>query len=482
MENTGNTRNLRWFNVALLGFTTVWGLNNVVNNFANQGLVVITSWILIMVLYFVPYALMVGQLGATFQDADGGVSSWMKSLSTSRLAYFAAWTYWVVHIPYLAQKPQTIIISLSWLFQNNGNLVNNTPSYIIQGVSLVIFLVFVWIASRGVTTLSGIGSIAGTGMFIMSILFILLGVTAPFLTHSPIATANMNHISTYIPKFNFNYFTTISMLVFAVGGAEKISPYINKTNKPSKEFPLGMILLAIMVAVSAILGSFAMGMIFDGNNIPKDLMANGSYSAFQILGQYFHVGNLFMWLFAIANTLTSAAALALSIDAPLRILLNDADSNFIPSALRKKNKRGVAVNGYILTAVLVSIIIIVPALGIGGMNDLYNWLMNLNSIVMPMRYLWVFLAYMLLSKQIKNYKSDYVFVKNPKIGFIIGLWCFLFTAFACILGVVPKVDMATDPKTWWFQLAMNIATPVVLILLGFIFPAMAKKEVNKAKA
>ncbi|GKQ43391.1 transporter [Companilactobacillus sp. RD055328] len=480
MENTESSRNLRWFNIALISFTAVWGLNNVMNNFAQQGLVVIVSWVLMMLFYFIPYTLMVGQLGSTFQDADGGVSSWMKSLSTSRLAYFAAWTYWIVHVPYLAQKPQTILIGFSWLFQNNGDFVNQTPSYIVQGLSLVLFLVFVWMASRGVATLNRIASIAGTGMFIMSMLFIVLGVTAPFITNTPFATANMNQVSTYIPKFNFNYFTTISMLVFAVGGAEKISPYVNKTKNPSREFPLGMIMLAIMVAISAIMGSFAMGILFDANNIPTDLMANGAYEAFQMLGNYFHIGNLLVWLFAISNVLTSAAALAISIDAPLRIFLNDADDNYIPKALSFKNSRDVAVNGYKLTALLVSIIIIVPALGIGGMNDLYTWLMNLNSIVMPMRYLWVFAAYMLLQKQIKNFKSDYVFVKNPKVGFMFGLWCFLFTAFACILGTVPKMDYSANPTTWWFQLIMNIATPLIFIALGFILPMIARRQKKTA--
>lgn len=479
METTGNNRNFRWYNIALISFTAVWGLNNVVNNFANQGLVVIVSWLLIMALYFIPYTLMVGQLGATFQDAEGGVSSWMKELSTSRWAYLAAWTYWIVHVPYLAQKPQAILIGFSWLFQSNGNFVNQTPSYIVQALSLVIFLIFLWMATKGVTTLNRVGSIAGIGMFTMSILFIILGLAAPFIAHSSIATAHMDQVSTYMPKFNFNYFTTISMLVFAVGGAEKISPYVNKTRNPSKEFPLGMILLAIMVALSAVLGSFAMGMIFDADHIPNDLMANGSYTAFQILGNYFHVGNLLTWIFAISNILSTSAALAISVDAPLRIFLNDADKNFVPASLRRKNKNGIAINGYKLTGILVSIIIIVPALGIGGMNDLYNWLMNLNSVVMPMRYLWVFVAYMLLSKQIKKFNSDYVFVKNSKIGFAFGLWCFLFTAFACILGVIPKIDYAANPTTWWFQLAMNIITPFVLIALRVIMPMIAKRQVKE---
>ncbi|KRM78929.1 amino acid permease [Lapidilactobacillus dextrinicus DSM 20335] len=476
MAEQKDSKQLFWYNIALLAFVAVWGLGNVVNNFAQEGLVVVVSWILIMVLYFVPYTLMVGQMGATFKDAEGGVSSWIKEVSTKRLAYFAAWTYWVVHIPYLAQKPQAIMIALSWFFSGNGNFVNVTSSMIVQALSLVIFLIFLFLASRGITTLNRIGSIAGMSMFVMSILFIILGLSAPAMTGSSIATANMNHISTYIPKFDFKYFTTISMLVFAVGGAEKISPYVNKTKNPAKNFPKGMIALAIMVAVSAIMGSFAMGMIFDAKHIPSDLMANGAYVAFQRLGKFYHVGNILMYVYAIANAMASIAAFAVSIDAPLRILLDDADPQFVPAALRKKNADGVPVNGYKLTGVLVGIIIIIPALGIGGTNTLYNWLLNLNSVVMPLRYLWVFLAFMLLNKHLDKFHSDYMFVKNSKLGFGIGLWCFVFTAFACILGMVPKIAYATSPTEWWFQLVLNIAMPIFLISLGLILPAIARRQ------
>ena len=61
-------KKLRWYNLALMAFVSVWGFGNVVNNFANQGLKVIVSWVLIIGLYFVPYALMVGELGSVFKD------------------------------------------------------------------------------------------------------------------------------------------------------------------------------------------------------------------------------------------------------------------------------------------------------------------------------------------------------------------------------------------------------------------------------
>lgn len=471
-----DSKQLRWYNIALIAFVSVWGLGNVVNNYANQGLTVVVSWILIMVLYFIPYALSVGQLGSTFKDEQGGVAAWIRETSTQRLAYYAAWTYWVVHIPYLAQKPQGILVSLSWLFRGNGDFVNVVPAFTVSMICFVIFLVFLWMASRGLTTLKRIGSIAGTAMFVMSILFILLAVTAPALTGSKVATPNMGSIKTYMPTFNFAYFTTISMLVFAVGGAEKISPYVNNTKNPSKEFPKGMLFLAGMVAVCALLGSIAMGMLFDSNNIPDDLMVNGAYSAFQQLGDYYHVGNLFMLLYAAANALAQISALAFSIDAPLKMLLADADKDYIPEKLSRFNDKGTPVNGYIMTGILVSILIIVPSLGIGNMNELYKWLLNLNSVVMPMRYLWVFLAYMLVNKYADRFQSEYKFVKNKHFGFIIGLWCFLFTAFACILGMVPKIDYAADPKTWWFQMILNIATPIVLLLLGLILPLIARRK------
>lgn len=61
---------------------------------------------------------------------------------------------------------------------------------------------------------------------------------------------------------------------------------------------------------------------------------------------------------------------------------------------------------------------------------------------MPMRYLWVFLAYMMLNKAYKKFTSEYKFVKIQKSALFLALGKLAFTAFACILGMVPKVEYA----------------------------------------
>ncbi len=132
--------------------------------------------------------------------------------------------------------------------------------------------------------------------------------------------------------------------------------------------------------------------------------------------------------------------------------MSEADAKYVPNFLRKINDKKVPVGGYKLTTILVSILIIIPALGIGNSNELYNWLLDLNSIVMPMRYMWVFAAYFALKHYLNEKQGvEYRFTKSKSFGkFIAGC-----------------------------KLMLNILTPVVLLGLGLILPSIAKKEQAK---
>jgi amino acid transporter len=468
-------RKITWQALTLMAFTTVWSFGNIVNGYANQGLHIVISWLLMFGLYFIPYTLMVGEMGATFREGQGGVSSWIRSTCSARLAYLAGWTYWIVHVPYLAQKPQSILIAFGWAYWQDGGVVNKMAPIILQSACLLVFFFFLWFASRGINSLKKIGAVAGASMFVMSILYVVLALAAPAITDAHTQTIAFTW-DTFMPTFDFDYFTTLAILVFAVGGCEKLSPYINTLEKPSRDFPRGMICMTVMVAITALLGSLAMGLMFDTNNIPKDLMMNGAYYCFQKLGDYYGVGSLFLIIYAIANALGQMAALSFSIDAPIKILLADVDHRFIPESFSRVNKNGTPVNGYKLTALLVGIIIIVPTLGIGDMTSLFNWLMRLNAVVMPLRYLWVFVAYMALKRAAEGlFTSQYHFTRNRVLGFIVGGWCFAFTAFACLMGMFPR-GIEAYTSEWCFQLALNILTPMLLLGIGLIFPKLTGRK------
>ena len=470
MENKNEAKKILWYTLAFMAFSTVWSMGNIINGYSEYGgLRAIISWILIFGLYFIPYSLMVGELGSTFKDAGGGVSSWINGTIGKKIAYYAGWTYWVVHMPYISQKPSRILISFSWLiFQDKR--ISSASMYLLTIAALVIFLIILYLSTRGVSFVKKVAAVAGSSMFIMSLLYILMAISAPYITGAKVIQTSWT-LSNFLPTFDVKFFTSLSILVFAVGGCEKISPYVNKMKNPSKDFPRGMISLVIMVCVTAILGTFALSLMFDTNNVPKDLMTNGAYYAFLKLGEYYGVGNLFMILYALVDFAGQISIMVISIDAPLRILLESTTDEFIPKALFKKNKHGAYVNGQILIGIIVSILIIIPIFGIKEVDELVRWLVKLNSVCMPLRYLWVFVAYMALKKHIDKFSADYMLTKSKTFGMILGGWCFAFTAFACILGMYSQGSI--------FQTVLNICTPIVLVVLGLIMPAIAKKQ--KAK-
>ena len=460
-----NSKKIMWYTLAFMAFSGVWGFGNVINGFSEyNGLQAIVAWLIIFAIYFIPYALMVGELGSAFKSHGGGVSSWVGETIGPKLAYYAGWTYWIVHMPYLSQKPNSFMIATSWaIFQDSR--ISSMNTVLLQVSCLVIFVVAMYIASKGLNPLKKLASLAGTSMFVMSMLYILLMLAAPAITNVQLNQIDWS-LSTFLPKFDATFFTSISILVFAVGGCEKISPYVNQMKDPARGFSKGMIALAVMIAVTAILGTISLGMMFDSNNIPSDLMTNGAYYAFQKLGEYYNLGNLFVIAYAITNMIGQFAVLIISIDAPLRMLLDSGDRRYIPEKLFVRNENGAYINGHKLILIIVSILIIVPALGIGSVDELVRWLVKLNAVCMPLRYLWVFVAYIALKKVGSKFQREYYFVKNRTLGIILGAWCFAFTAFACIGGMYSE-DV--------FQLVLNIVTPFVLIALGLILPYIAKK-------
>ena len=467
-------KKISWKLLAFMAFSTVWGFGNVVNGFVwFNGIQVIFSWIFMFALYFVPYALMVGELGSAFKNAGGGVSSWIRETMGTKIAYYAGWTYWACHITYIASKPSGGLKALSWVIFRSAELYDRLPSIYIQLITFALLLIFCYVASRGLNPLKKMATLAGSSMFVMSLLYIVMMFAAPAINPKADYVSLDFSLKNLIPNFRLEYFTSLSILVFAVGGCEKISPYVNKVENPSKGFPKGMIALAIMVVVCAMLGTIAMGMMFDPTVINaseesfNSYAANGAYWAFQRLGEYYGIGDTLLVIYALCNMIGQFAVLIMSIDAPLRMLLDNEDTKqFIPKKLLKQNDVGAYTNGIIMVAILSGSIILAQSF-VPGAAAVLKQLTKLNSVCMPLRYLWVFAAYIALRKAGDKFHPEYRFVKNDAVALAFGAWCFLITAASCLLGMHSKDT---------FTMALNIITPLVLSILGIIMPLLAKNE------
>ena len=473
LTSTKKMKAITWPVLTLMALCTVIGLDDIMYNFQNQGMPVITSWIIMCLLYVTPYSLMVGQLGSTFSEEGGGLSSWVRGTDGEFLGYFTAWTYWAASIPYAVDSANEIIVDLGWALTGSKGFQDKIPTTMFAALTFVVFIVFIIVEHHFANSMEFLSSIGGGLMVIMTVLFVFLAFVGLAKSGGHMATQPFTW-HTIIPKFDLHYWSTVGMLIYAMNGCELVAPYVTKMKKPKSDFPKAMITLAIMTAFLTILGSFALGIYFDAYHIPNDLKMNGAYYVFDMVGKQFGMGKFLLYLWAWTSLLFNCALVAVLLDAMTRMLISDTGDKYMPKFLRKKDKNGLPINGYILTVALSSFIMIL-GIFLPDMNDIFNWLLNLNSIVSPGVTCWIFYSFMRVRKNSKKYPSKYVYIKNDKLAWLVGLALLVVTAVATILGFAPQ-DVKQGTGLWWYELIINIVAVIVLIGLGAILPGIRRRE------
>ena len=466
---------ISWPTLAMMAFVTVIGLEDIMYNFQNQGMAVITSWILMMFLYVVPYALIVGHLGSVFNKEGGGLSSWVRATDGEFLGYFTAWTYWAASIPYVVDTANCLLVDVGWGLTGTDEFEN--PKFLstamFTAITFAIFIVLTLVEHKFSDSMEVLSNIGGWAMFIMTILFVLLAFAG--LAKSGGKTATPFTWKTIVPKFDLKYFSTVGMLIYAVNGSELVAPYVTRMKDPKREFPKAMIALAVMTCFLTIFGSIALGIYIDANHMPNDLKMNGEYYVFGAMGKQFGVGNLLVYIYAWSSFFYNVALLSVLLDAMTRMLISDTGDKYMPKFLKKTNKDGLPINGYILT-VFLSGFIMVLGIFLPDMNDIFNWLLNLNGIISPAVTCWIFYSFMKVrGKNSKKYPSVYRYIKNDTFAWWVGFALLAVTAVATVLGFMPQ-DVKQGTWVWWYELSINIIACVVLIGLGSIFPGIRRRE------
>jgi hypothetical protein len=109
-------------------------------------------------------------------------------------------------------------------------------------------------------------------------------------------------------------------------------------------------------------------------------------------------------------------------------------------------------------------------------NDIFNWLLNLNGIVSPASTLFLFWAYIMVRKHNDKFKGgEYVYMKHRWAGLTVGWWMFGITALLALLGFFP-VDAVFGTTKWTMEIIMNLGVTAAMVVLGFLMPWIARRQ------
>lgn len=474
-DSKQNKEYIPWMIVGLMDFVTVIGFDDIIYNFQNQGLVAVFSWVLMTFFYVIPYNLIVAHMGSQFDQRGGGVTSWMRAVNGDRVGYFSSWFYWITGLPYVVDVANSVVVSLGWIISGNGNIQAHLGNAWFGLTTAFIFVAFIWLQhffkNRSLEIMSTLG---GGAMFIMTVLFVIM--TFVGLAHgNPIATHPFNLASFFPKKIDMHFLAAFGLFVFAMNGSELAAPYTKDMKHPSRDFPKALKMIAIMTMFLTLFGTFSLGVYFNAHHLPDDLKMNGSYYAFQAIGRQFGMGNMLMYVFAVVQGVYMLAQLAVILDASTRIFLGDVAKRYMPRELTKITPEGLPINGYWLTTILCAAIMALAGM-LPQINDIFNWLLNLNGIVSPASTLFLFWAYIMVRKHSdKFHGGDYVYLKHRWAGLTVGWWMFGITAVLALLGFFP-VDATLGTQKWTTEIIMNVVVTAFMIILGFLMPWIASRQ------
>ncbi|MEG3041911.1 MAG: glutamate/gamma-aminobutyrate family transporter YjeM [Clostridium sp.] len=486
-----STQKLSLTALILMIFTSVYGFNNMPRSFYLMGYGSIPFFIGSAILFFIPFAFMMAEYGAAFKNETGGIYSWMEKSVNAKYAFVGTFMWYASAVIWMVNVSSGIWVPLSNAIYgtdmtNTWTLfgLSATKTLGILGVLWIIFVTY--ISTKGIEKIKKITSIGGTAVAALNIVLIIGAIAILIGNGGQLAQPIVNTAS-FFTSPNPAYQSTISIFsflvfaIFAFGGIEVVGGLVDQTEEPEKNFPKGITISAIVIAVGYAVGLFCTGVFTNWDAI---LGANGKYGDIVHMGNvgYLMMNNLGFQLGAafggseavciqIGNWIARFVGLSMLLAltgafftmtyAPLKQLIAGSPKGLFPNKIATM-KNGMPMNAMTIQAIIVIIIILLVSFGGDAMEEFFAILVAMTNVAMTIPYM--FLAGAFISFKMKdNIPKPFVVFKNKTITIIITLIVIITIGFANVFSIIEPAIGGDIAKTVW-----SIAGPIFFSLLALI--------------
>ncbi len=392
-------------------------------------------WALVVVAFFVPYALITAELGAAW-PAEGGVYVWVREAFGPRLGSLAAWFYWINNAYYVPTVYLVFAATFhSIALQGRVPLPLDGPwrPWLETGIALALTWITVWI---GVLRLRVSKWIPSLGALVKMAVFGglgLLGVVSLLRGQPP---ANPFSLAALWPRLS-DSLTFLPVLLYNVLGFELMSGAGDEMKDPQRDVPRAILLSGVLIGATYALGIFG---ILRSVPLEKLSLVTGTWDALAVLGRqagaagdavvlllgigflYACISNVVTWSLGV-NRVAAAAALDGSLPAPLG---------------RLHPRHQTPKVAFIAMGVIASVLLIGNAFVGKSSQNVFWMLFKLSGLCFLFSYLLAFPAFVKLRRSRPLRPRPYRVPGGNGIALAASGICWLFIAGACVLFFRPS--------------------------------------------
>ncbi len=445
-------------------------------------------WAIMLIGFFVPYALISAELGTQY-PSEGGMYTWIKKAFGKKWAGRVAWFYWVNYPLWIASLADLITSLIMTMF---GIELDLAAVLIIQAVYIVLVTVLGmlrisqsdWVANIGaiikITILGGIGFL---GFYIL----FTKGTANPVESWQDFVPLISSDGGVDWAGLSF-----VSLIIFNMLGFEVVGTFYDDMDKPKKQIPQAIILGGILIAVFYILPSFALGVGTEFNEISTDtglldawniLLANAGFDAGVIQAVLVAVGGLFIltlisnvssWNFGVYSVIAYAA-----------------EDGMFPKSWAKRNKDGVPYVVGIWTGAVAALLAfagifigyILPEMGVDeelleGFSNMFWAFFSLSLVCLLLSYIPMFAAFIKLHKQGQQVKNGYWLKIGPVMRWLMGIVPLLLLGVSLFFTLIPELSLEAIQD----NMTLIVSTGVCIVIGEIMVLNMGRKDRQKKLA
>ena len=437
-----------------------------IRTFPTQGVVgwqSIIFCLLAIVMYLIPASLVSAEL-ATGWPQEGGVYVWVKEAFGERWGFTAVWLQWFQMTIGFISILTFIAATLSFLF--NPVLANNK-------LYMFIIIVIVWwgltfLNFRGLKDYARISSVSVVlGTFIPAAVLIIGGLWY-ILAGNPVQITLNPTLNDLIPNLSSaSNLVLLVTFVFVFIGIEMTATHAREIKDVQKNYPLGILVVGVIMAVVSIIGAIIVAMLVPLGNL--NLLAG----IMQSFGVIFSNPSL-SWvvtLIALLIVIGAIGQVSTWILGPVRGLFATAEEGTLPPILQKKNKNDIPVNMLILQAVLITFWGAVYVLLPGGVNSSFWMLFALTTTVYIVMYFLMYATAIRLRYTRPDVPRAFK-IPGGKLGmWIVAGFGFLMMVILFVLAMLPPSQIKEGGSFVLFMIIGTLAVAVIpLIIYAFRKP------------
>ncbi|NLK24203.1 MAG: glutamate/gamma-aminobutyrate family transporter YjeM [Clostridiales bacterium] len=471
----------------LMIFTSVFGFNNISRAFYLMGYSAIPWYLFGAIGFFIPYAFMMAEYGAAFKE-EKGIYAWMEKSMNPKFAFVGTFMWFSSYIVWMVSVSSSIWIPLSNLIFGSDKTsewsllgLNAPKTLAVLGAMLVIAITY--LSMQGLKSISKIASVGG--FFVTSANVVLIvGALTVFLLNGFKPMENMSFRS-FFNSPNISYTSLLSIFaflvyaIFAYGGLETVGGLVDKTENSQHNFPLGIKISALVIAVGYSIGILMVGLCTNWDSVlsSKDVgMANVSYVVIRNLGV--QLGNVFgasnevsliigTWFaryIGLAMFLALIGAFFTLIYSPLKQLIEGTPKEIWPDKLTVTNENEMPVYAMWIQCVLVVLIIIVASFGGDTAAVFLDYLILMSNVAMTIPTVFLATSFIFFKKNDLIHKPFIIF-KNKTFAYFCAAVVIFTVSFANIFTIVQPILESKDYISALFQIAGPIGFSIIALLL-----------------